>query len=148
MKKTAKKAERRQIFRKRVMLTFSQKLVGQPVMYRLIKEYDVAVNILFAKVLPNETGKLVVEFSASDEKRLNKGINFLKSLGVRIEPISKEIVRDEENCIDCGACTSVCRSGALSIDRKSFELVFDQEKCVLCEMCIHACPMKVINISF
>lgn len=135
-------------FKKRLMLTFSQKLVSQPIMYRLIKEYDVAINILFAKVLPNETGKLVVEFSSPDENRITKSINFLKSLGVKIEPISKEIVIDEENCISCGACSAVCRSGALSINKDTFELVFEPEKCVVCEMCIHACPMRVIRIAF
>lgn len=135
-------------FKKRLMLTFSQKLVSQPIMYKLIKEFNIEINILFAKVLPNETGKLIVEFSSTKEKDLEKGLKYLRGLGVGIEPISKEIVRDEENCIDCGACTAVCRTNALTINKKTFELEFDQEKCVLCEMCIHACPMKIINISF
>jgi ferredoxin len=135
-------------FNKRLMLTFSQKLVSQPIMYRLVKEYDIAINILFAKVLPNETGKLIVEFSYTKEKDFEKGLKFLRDLGVKIEPISKEIARDEDNCIDCGACTAVCRTNALTINRKTFEVEFNQEKCVLCEMCIHACPMKVISISF
>ncbi|MCX7944691.1 MAG: 4Fe-4S binding protein [Deltaproteobacteria bacterium] len=148
MKRDVKGKNQKDVFTKRVMLTFSRRLVSKPVMYRLIKEYDIAINILFAKVLPNETGKLVVEFSSTDEKKIQKGFSFLKSLGVKIEPISKEIIRDEENCIDCGACTSVCRSQALSIDKETFELIFDSNRCVLCEMCIHACPMRAISITF
>ncbi len=148
MKKNNRKTENKNLVRKRLMLTFSQRLVKEPITYRLIKEYDVAVNILFARVLPSETGKLVVEFTAEKEKSLENGLKFLKNLGVKIEPINKEIICDKDNCIDCGACTAVCRSGALSMDNKNYELVFEHDKCVLCEMCIHACPMRVISINF
>ena len=55
---------------------------------------------------------------------------------------------DPEACIDCGSCTGVCFSGALSMDRVSWELVVDSERCTACGLCVPSCPMACFSLDF
>jgi len=50
---------------------------------------------------------------------------------------------DEEKCLACGGCISVCPQGALSMyGGKAFVTV---EKCISCTICIRTCPIGVIS---
>ncbi len=68
--------------------------------------------------------------------------------GVKVVPVEKQIYLNKEDCVHCGACTSVCFPGALSMDKESWLLQFEPSKCVVCGLCVFACPLRIINISF
>lgn len=53
----------------------------------------------------------------------------------------------EDRCVHCGACTSVCQSGALSMDRSDWSLVFAKDKCFICRLCVKACPVKAMGVG-
>jgi len=130
--------------KKRFVLSFPPSLVEEPLTYRLVKDYDIITNILRAKITPREEGRLVVEMSGN----LEPGIKYLQDLGVKVEPIAREILVEEEVCVDCGVCVGVCFPKALTMDRENFKLHFDREKCTLCEFCIKACPVSAISSKF
>jgi len=44
----------------------------------------------------------------------------------------------EDRCINCGACSAVCRSGAIQMEKGI--PVTDKEKCILCGECVEKCP--------
>ena len=133
---------------KRVVLHFPNRLIDQPIIYLLIKEYDLVFNILLARITPNEEGLLVAELSGEDEN-YNNGIEYLRKNGVIVQLLSRDVTRDDKRCTQCGACTTACPSGALSIpDPKSMEVVFDIEKCVACSLCVEACPSRAMQVSF
>lgn len=132
--------------KKRVVLTFPPRLTEEPLTYRLVKDFDISINILKAKITPGEEGKVVVELSNESEDQILAGLNYLTNQGVQVEPVSKEIVLNEDECIHCGSCTAACASGALSMNGE--ELLFDREHCIVCEMCVNACPMKIIKVTF
>ncbi len=134
--------------KRKVVLTFPDHLTDQPLTYRLVKDYDLEINILKAKITPGEEGKLVVELANGTEESILTGINYLKQQGVHVEPLSQEIVLEETACISCGSCTAVCPSEALTIKAPEWKLDFDKEKCIVCEMCVNACPMRIIKVSF
>lgn len=133
--------------KKRVVLNFPPELTEKPLTYHLVKDYDLAINILKAKITPGEEGKLVVELSNGSQEKIEEGLDFLVRHGVGIEPLSKRITLEEEDCIHCGSCTAVCNSGALSINGDG-RLIFDRDECIVCELCVNACPMKVIKVIF
>ncbi len=133
--------------KKRVVLTFPPELTEIPLTYHLVKDFDLAINILKAKITPGEEGKLVLELSNGSLEKIEDGLDYLEKHGVTIQPLSKEIVLDEEKCINCGACTAVCNSKALSMDADA-RLVFNKESCIVCELCVSACPMRVIKVMF
>lgn len=134
--------------RKKIILKFPPNLTEKPLTYYLVKDYDLAINILQAKVTPGEEGKMVIELSNGSEANIEAGINFLVRHGVNVEPVSKEIVLDESECIHCGCCTAVCRPEALTIGPPDWKLNFDKEKCIVCQSCVNACPMQIIKVTF
>lgn len=134
--------------KKKVVLVFPPALTEQPLTYYLVKDFDLAINILQAKVTPGEEGKMVVELSNGSDANIEAGIEFLIEHGVSVEPVSKEIVLSEEECIHCGSCTAVCRPEALTIGAPDWKLQFDKEKCIVCQLCVKACPMQIIKVSF
>jgi len=128
----------------RFVLIFPPSLVEEPVTYHLVKDYGILINILRARITPKEEGRLVIEMSGN----LEPAIKYLETQGVKVEPIAREILLDEELCIHCGACAGVCFPKALTIDTETWELKFNREKCTLCEFCLKACPVGAISSKF
>lgn len=133
--------------RKRVDLTFPPEQVNKPITYHLVKDYDLVTNILRARVDEGEEGRLLVELTG-DEGKIDEGIKFLESQNVTVEEAARDISLDEVVCIDCGACTAVCKPAALRLDAKTQKLVFDKDTCVFCGACVSACPLQIIEVAF
>ncbi|ARI81428.1 MULTISPECIES: NIL domain-containing protein [Microcystis] len=132
--------------KKRVTLTFPKKAVHMPVTYRLAKDFNVAANIIRAQVAPNQVGTLVLELSG-DIDELEAAIEWLQLQNIGVSQVSREIVIDEEKCVDCGLCTGVCPTEALTLDPESFRLKFLRSRCVVCEQCIPTCPVVAISTN-
>ncbi|HDP16419.1 MAG TPA: 4Fe-4S dicluster domain-containing protein, partial [Candidatus Omnitrophica bacterium] len=99
----------------RIVLKFPHRLVDQPIVYRMVKDFNLRFNILKAYVTPKEEGLLVLELSGEDDN-FEKAIKYAKSIGVTVQPLSKDIKRDETKCTHCGACVPICPTQALVID--------------------------------
>ncbi|MEW6522880.1 MAG: NIL domain-containing protein [Bacillota bacterium] len=132
--------------RTRVVLRFPADRVEQPITYHLIRDYGVRVNILRARVNPGEEGTLLLEIEAPDTE-LAAALEFAASEGVEVTPLAKQVLIDADSCIDCGACTAVCVTGALQLDT-GYRLAFDPGRCVACELCVGACPLRAIEVTF
>jgi ABC-type methionine transport system ATPase subunit len=50
---------------KRIVLHFPKRMVDEPILYRLIKDYDLEFNILKASITLEEEGLMVVELKAN-----------------------------------------------------------------------------------
>lgn len=133
--------------KKRIVLTFPHNMVDKPIVYKLVKDFDLTFNILQAKIMPNEEGIMVIELEGKKENYA-KGVDYLKESGVKIEPLSKEVLRDEDRCTHCGACVTVCPTEALYVDKKTMKVIFDAEKCIACELCVKACPPRAMIVKF
>ncbi len=135
------------MYSKVLSLRFPKKLVNEPVVSNLVQKFDLSFNILKATIYPRKEGLLVLELRGQ-RKNFQKGLRYLKSLGVKVESIGQDIKRDEELCFHCGACTAVCPTGALYIKRPEMEVIFDHEKCSACEVCVIACPAHAMTVRF
>jgi ferredoxin len=51
---------------------------------------------------------------------------------------------DEEECVSCGICTSVCPEGAITMNDIA---VIDSLKCTGCGLCADECPSKAISLA-
>lgn len=131
---------------KKIVLKFPTKLVGQPIVYRLVKDYGLVFNILRARVTPQEEGELVLELKGEKQKYAD-GIKYLSAQGVKIEPLSQDVMRDDNRCTHCGACIAICPTEALYLDKKTRKVIFETEKCIACELCVKACPPRAMKIK-
>ncbi len=132
--------------KKRVTLTFPQRTVQMPVTYRLAKDFNVAANIIRAQVAPNQVGKLVVEL-LGDIDELDACIEWMRGQNISVSLASREILIDEDSCVDCGLCTGVCPTQALTLHPQTFELNFQRSRCIVCEQCIPTCPVQAISTN-
>lgn len=132
---------------KRIVLKFPHRLVDQPIIYNLVKEFNLQFNILKAYVTPREEGLMVLELTGA-QKKFDKAVEYVKSLGITVQPLSKDIKKNEEKCTHCGACVPICPTEALVMDPKTREVIFYNERCIACELCIKACPPRAMELHF
>jgi len=130
---------------KRVVLHFPRSLVDEPIIYKLVKDFNLQFNILKASVTPNEEGLLVLELSG-DRESYERGVKYLSEVGVKIQPLSRDIYRNEERCTHCGACVAICPTGAFVLDLPSRRVKFLDKKCIVCGLCIKACPPRAMEM--
>lgn len=132
---------------KRIVLRFPKRLVERPIVYHLVKDYDLEFNILKASITPEQEGLLILELKGN-RAEYDKGIDYLIKAGVKIESLSQEVTRDDNRCTSCGACITVCPTGAFRTDPVTREVLFDNEKCIACGLCIPACPPRAMEVHF
>ncbi len=73
-----------------VKLTFPQALIKEPVTFRMAKQFDIVPNIRRARVTET-AGELVLELEGAEES-IQRGIEYLRSLGVEISEIEGDIL--------------------------------------------------------
>lgn len=132
---------------KRVIITFPADSAGRSLTYELIKKFDIKVSILKADIDAGRRGKLLLELDAESGK-IDEAIKYMEQSDVEVSPVERKIRYDHSRCVDCGACTSVCLSGALTITAPDWKLYFNPEKCIVCKLCLTACPLKLFTIEF
>lgn len=132
---------------KRIVLRFPSRMVDRPIVYRLIKDYDLEFNILKASVTPDEEGLMVMELHG-EQVNYDKGIKYLTETGVRIQSLSQDVTRNEERCTHCGACITICPTAAFELEPLTRRVNFLNEKCLACGLCIKACPPRAMELHF
>jgi len=133
--------------KKKIVLHFTKENWNKPIVYKLVKDFNLSFNILKASVSPKQESFMILELSGP-KADFKGGMEYLKEVGVGIESIEKDIGRDESRCTHCGACTAVCPTGSLFINRKTMEVIFESSKCSGCELCIKACPPRAMESRF
>lgn len=132
---------------RRVVLHFPRILVDQPIVYRLVKDYNLEFNILKASVTPKEEGLLVLELSG-EQRDYERGMQYLAGIGVGIQPLSQNVIRNEARCTHCGACITICPTGAFTLELPSRRVNFQAERCIACGLCIKPCPPRAMEVRF
>lgn len=76
--------------KKRVKFTFPTKLVTQPIIHDLSDKFGIVTNIRKADIR-DDSGWVVLELDG-DADQIDLSIEWVKSLGVRVDPIVGDIV--------------------------------------------------------
>lgn len=99
-----------------------------------ILSYEITLNILKFSTNSNGTN-LLIDIPEDKIKTITES---LKNNNIIVNKKGRVIV-DDDKCIDCGACVSLCPTDALHLDSKErLELLY--EKCIGCLLCLDACP--------
>jgi L-aspartate semialdehyde sulfurtransferase ferredoxin len=133
--------------KEKLVLKFPHSIIDQAIIYRLIKDHDVEVNILRARITPTEEGEMVVELKGKTKLELKSVRDYLAERGVKLQPLEKDITWIEDRCTHCTVCVAVCPVEAFKVDPKTRKISFDKQKCIACEFCIPACPYRAMAIK-
>jgi ABC-type methionine transport system ATPase subunit len=74
----------------RVRLTFPPERIQEPVIYHLVKDFDIVTNIRRADVKADH-GWVVLELEGKEDN-LDRGIAWLKEKGVKVDPIERDVI--------------------------------------------------------
>lgn len=129
---------------KSAIFHFKPDTVDKPIVTQLVRDHNLTVNILQAKISPEEEGTMFVTLQG-DDRDLKAGMEYLEKLGVTVILPNKNVVLFEERCTHCGVCVGHCLPKALSVDMQTREVLFDSELCIACELCISVCPYGAIE---
>lgn len=130
--------------KKKYLLSFTPTLVSEPITYKMVKEFDLMLNILRAEV-SERGGRLLIEVEGKPSQ-INKGVRFVREAGVEVKELNEYVSKDEDRCTDCGMCISICPADAFEIDRKTWKVHFKADKCIACGLCIDACPPYAMKL--
>jgi ferredoxin len=133
---------------KKILLSFNRDISEKPVVYHLVKDYDLVINIFRARITTEEQGYMVLELEGNED-RIAGGIEFIRSYGVEVSEAEKGLRWDEEICTHCGNCVTHCPTGALDLAGDSSRKIrFDSDLCVECLNCIENCPYGALSSLF
>ena len=109
---------------------------------RFIKEilkFEITLNIL--KFSTDSNGiNLMLDVP---EDKIKKITESLKENNIIVNKKGRVII-DDDKCIDCGACISLCPTDALHLAKED-RLEFSYEKCIGCLLCLDSCPRFAIE---
>jgi len=74
--------------KRRLIFTFPEELIRDPIIYNLGQQFNIVTNILQAEVT-EERGWVILELAGADED-IEAGITWVTSKGVRVEQVSDE----------------------------------------------------------
>ncbi len=133
-------------YRKIVILTFPPDVVEKPMVCNLARLYDITFNILRAQISPRREGFMTLELIGSEEN-CKQSLSYLKEHGIKLSEAAQRISRDEDSCVQCGMCTALCPTSALSLDLGDRRVLFDMERCTACGLCVRVCPVKAMHME-
>lgn len=133
---------------KKLMLFFPKCECEKPIIYHLVKDHDLLVNVYRAKVTPEEEGYLVLDVTGTEDD-IARAMEFVKTFNVTVNYTGKGVIRDDDGCTHCGACVGHCPTGSLQIaDRATREVVYHEADCIECLACIRVCPFAACTSAF
>ena len=71
-------------------LSYPRALIKEPILYHLVKKFDLVFNIRGASV-SEEMGLVAVEFEGQREQ-IERALAWLRQTGVTVEPIEKNVI--------------------------------------------------------
>ncbi|OGO19112.1 MAG: FeS-binding protein [Chloroflexi bacterium RBG_16_50_9] len=76
--------------KKQVMFTFPEKLIKEPIIFNLGRQFKIVPNIRRADVTESK-GWVVLELEG-EEKDIDKGLAWVTGKGVRVDPVVGDII--------------------------------------------------------
>ena len=120
----------------------------EPIVYHLVRDYNLITNIFRAKVAADGDGYLVLDLKG-EEKDIEAAKTYMASFGVTINTVDKGMIRSTDRCTHCGNCLTHCPTHALHIeDYATRKVLFDESKCIACLKCVSNCPMGACSSVF
>jgi NAD-dependent dihydropyrimidine dehydrogenase PreA subunit len=126
----------------KIVLKFPQKIMQDPLIADVVLETGVRINIDRAFV-DASVGEIVIDVP---DERVDEVAAAFRRRGTDVREMDTPILFDEAECVQCGACVSVCPVAVFSYD-KDRKVSIDLKRCVLCKTCIVTCPHGALKTA-
>lgn len=125
----------------KLLVRFHKKRGQEPIIARTVLDTGVLINVERAYI-ESMSGEVLIDVDRQEAKKVCKR---LTELGAEVERLEDSVSRDEEECIDCGECISICPQNVFSFDEE-WNITMEQENCVLCGKCVESCPHSALSL--
>ncbi len=124
----------------KLMLHVAPGIVRYPLIASVILETGALVNIERASI-DAVSGEIVLEVPPDKILVVKEAF---ERRGVKVVPLENPVIRDENECVHCGACVSICPTKTFRFE--DWKVVADSGKCIQCGACIVGCPQRALKL--
>ncbi|WP_321507573.1 4Fe-4S binding protein [uncultured Methanoregula sp.] len=125
----------------KLLVNFSRGKGRRPIIAQVVRDTGVLINVERA-VIDSSEGEALIDVP-DDQCKLVR--DTMSNLGAQVHILEHGINHNESECVDCGACISVCPREVFSFD-PAWKLTIDEERCILCGKCTGACPHRALTL--
>ena len=125
----------------KLLVTFSRGKGRKPIIAQTVRDTGVLINVERA-VIDSSEGEALIDIPDEQCQLVRERMT---TLGAHVRLLEHGVSHDESECVDCGACISICPREVFSFDRE-WKLVLAEEKCILCGKCVNACPHRALTL--
>ncbi|MDO8871945.1 MAG: 4Fe-4S binding protein [Methanoregula sp.] len=125
----------------KLLVNFSRGKGRKPIIAQVVRDTGVLINVERALIDSSE-GEALIDVP-DDQCQLVR--DTMVSLGAKVHILEHGVSLNESECVDCGACISVCPREVFSFD-PDWKLSLDEKLCVLCGKCVDACPSHALTL--
>ena len=125
----------------KLLINFSKGKGRKPIIAQVVRDTGVLINVERA-VIDSSEGEALIDVP-DDQCKLVR--DSMAGLGAHVRILDHGIHHNESECVDCGACISICPREVFSFD-PDWRLRCAEDKCILCGKCIEACPHRALTL--
>jgi len=126
----------------KIILKFPQKIMQNPLLAEVVLETGVLINIDRAFVDP-AIAEIVIDVPDDKKEKVADGF---RRRGVEVCELDTPLLFDEAECVQCGACVSVCPVEVFKLnDDRTISI--DLKRCILCRTCLTMCPQGALKVA-
>ncbi|MFA5237039.1 MAG: 4Fe-4S binding protein [Methanoregula sp.] len=125
----------------KLLVNFSRGKGNAPIIAQVVKDTGVLINVERAMIDSSE-GEALIEVPDDQCQLIRKTMT---RLGAKVRLLEHGINLNTSECVDCGACVSICPREVFSFDA-DWKLAMVEDRCVLCGKCVDACPHHALTV--
>ncbi len=125
----------------KLLVNFSRGKGRKPIIAQVVRDTGVLINVERA-VIDSSEGEALIDVP-DDQCQLVR--DTMISLGAKVHILEHGVSLDESECVDCGACISICPREVFAFDTE-WKLTIDEKRCVICGKCVDACPSHALTL--
>lgn len=126
----------------KLKISFPEEIVKAPILSEIILKTGILMSIVSSHV-DSTGGEVIIEVI---DKNYEVVRNEFEARGAKVKLLNSLICRNKNECVECGACISVCPSQVFSFEA-DWSLAMDTQKCIRCGICIDMCPHQALTIE-
>ena len=125
----------------KLRVNFSRGKGRKPIIAQVVRNTGVLINVERA-VIDSSEGEALIDVP-DDQCQLVR--DSMVGLGATVHILEHGVRLNESECVDCGACISICPREVFTFD-PDWKLSIDEKKCVICGKCVEACPSHALTL--